>query len=370
MHIAICTPDLAPGDAVSNDVIGMYHALIDSGYKVKIFSENTNIIMPDIYNFKHIKDFLRNSKDMIIYHYSIGWDNGIKILKNLKCLKVIKYHNVTPPEFFKGIAENYIAACQSGRRQMKDIVGIKAKLYLADSEYNMNEILEEGGGSVRCMVVPPFHHIARLQQLEADINVINRFNDGKTNILTVGRVVPNKGHKALIDTFNIYRREYNKNSRLLIVGIEDPGLISYTMSLHSKLRELNLQNNVVFAGRVTDEALKAYYLAADVFMTTSMHEGFCVPLIEAMSMKIPIVAYASSAIPGTVGKVGLVWDEHDPELLAASVDRIVRDEEVRQSLGEMGRRRYQTTFTNEKIKQNLLEAFESSGLIPDGNIHK
>jgi len=369
MHIAICTPDLATGDAVGNDVIGMYHALLDSGYKVKIFSENTNIIMPDIYNFKDIKGFLQNSKDMIIYHYSIGWDNGINILKNLKCLKVIKYHNVTPPEFFVGIAENYAAACQSGRDQMKDIMRIKVDLYLATSEYNMNDILEESR-SVRCIIVPPFHHIARLQQLEADINVINRFNDGKTNILTVGRVVPNKGHKALIDTFNIYHREYNKNSRLFIVGKEDPALISYTMSLHSKLRRLYLENNVVFTGQVSDEALKAYYLSADVFMTTSMHEGFCVPLIEAMSMKIPIVAYASSAIPGTVGKVGLVWDEHNPELLAASVDIIVRDEEVRHSLGEMGWRRYQTTFTNERIKQNLLEAFESSGLIPDRRINQ
>jgi len=93
---------------------------------------------------------------------------------------------------------------------------------------------------------------------------------------------------------------------------------------------------VVFTGKVSEAALKAYYLLAHVFVITSHHEGFCVPLIEAMSMKIPIVAYGKTAIPETVGKVGLVWEECDPQLIAASINKIAQEESLRLTLGEMG----------------------------------
>ena len=92
---------------------------------------------------------------------------------------------------------------------------------------------------------------------------------------------------------------------------------------------------------------------------TSEHEGFCVPLVEAMSMGVPIVAYSSSAIPGTVDGAGLVWSERDPYLLAESINSIVRNGEVGQSLGEMGLRRYRQNFTNEHIRAKFLSALNN-----------
>ena len=109
-------------------------------------------------------------------------------------------------------------------------------------------------------------------------------------------------------------------------------------------------------GEVSDAALKAYYSIAHVFMITSEHEGFCVPLVEAMAMSIPIVAYGSSAIPVTVAGVGLVWSERDPYLLAESVNSIVRNRETGAALGKMGWRRYEQHFTNEKIRTKFLSA--------------
>jgi glycosyltransferase involved in cell wall biosynthesis len=117
-----------------------------------------------------------------------------------------------------------------------------------------------------------------------------------------------------------------------------------------------VENSVVFAGEVSDSALKAYYTLAHVFMMTSEHEGFCVPLVEAMSMKIPIVAYGSSAIPDTVGGAGLVWEERNPYLLAESVNSIIKGNGIGASLGELGFRRYQSHFTNEKIEARFLSS--------------
>jgi glycosyltransferase involved in cell wall biosynthesis len=113
---------------------------------------------------------------------------------------------------------------------------------------------------------------------------------------------------------------------------------------------------VKFTGGVSDNALKAFYQSANVFMTTSEHEGFCVPLVEAMAMKVAIVAYASSAIPGTVGDVGLVWKERNPYLLAESINSIASDSNLSRALGEMGRRRYERYFTNRKIEAEFLSA--------------
>ena len=363
IRVAICTPYLDHGDAVSNDVIGMYQALIENGFEAAVFAQNGLIPYPHVHQPEALKDFIKSPHDILIYHHSVGWDSGIHLLRSLKCCKVVKYHNITPPEFFEGIANNYFIACRFGRTQLKDIVKAKADLYLADSTFNLNELLAQGYPLEKCGILPPFHHINRLTLLEADASVVSRFNDGKTNLLVVGRLSPNKGHLALIDTFSIYHLTYNQESRLIIVGKEDPGLASYKHSLKMRIRELDLENSVFFAGHVQDKTLKAYYLVAHVFIITSLHEGFCVPLVEAMSMKIPIVAYGSTAIPETVGKVGFVWKECDPELMAASVDRIVQDEFLRSSLVEMGLNRYQSMFTNSKIKERLFESLRMANLI-------
>ncbi len=98
-------------------------------------------------------------------------------------------------------------------------------------------------------------------------------------------------------------------------------------------------------------------------MLTSEHEGFCVPLVEAMAMKVPIIAFASSAIPGTIGDAGLVWKERNPYLLAESIDYLNRDESLSAALGQMGRRRYEQVFSNDKIAEEFLKALNQAGLI-------
>src|SRR6185312_16592384 len=105
--------------------------------------------------------------------------------------------------------------------------------------------------------------------------------------------------------------------------------------------------------------LKAYYARASVFVCASEHEGFCVPVVEAMALKVPIVAYGTTAVPHTVGDAGLIWDEPDPFLLAQSIDTVVRDAAVRRQLTERGWRRYRNLFANERIERDFLHALRS-----------
>ncbi len=137
---------------------------------------------------------------------------------------------------------------------------------------------------------------------------------------------PTKGIARLIDAFAVYHHQYNTRSRLFVVGKEDPRLAAYTASLHEQVDRLEVAGAVVFTGEVSESLLKTHYLLADAFLMTSQHEGFGVPLIEAMAMNVPLVALGTTAVPGTIGEAGLVWEENDPYLLAESIHQVTQDQ--------------------------------------------
>lgn len=361
-RIALLTPTLLIADAISNDVYGMQAVLRSRGHDVRLFAnESTSAV--EVFPLSKIKSFLKAPEDILIYHYSMGWDFGLDLLRQLKCRKVLKYHNITPPEFFAGISIEYETVCRKGREQVKDIATANCDLYLADSQYNAEELIREGADRSKCVVVPPFHNIDKLAGLAPDTSVLDQYVNHTLNILMVGRVAPNKGHGALIETLAAYREYYRMNARLLIVGKEAPQLAIYSHWLRQLAASKALDGAVDFVGGVTDEQLKAYYLAADFFLLTSEHEGFCVPLVEAMAMKVPIIAYASSAVPATIGDAGLVWPERNPYLLAASIDYLNRDESASAALGLRGRHRYEHLFATGQIAHQFTVAMSQAGLI-------
>jgi glycosyltransferase involved in cell wall biosynthesis len=357
-RVALLVPCLTDADAVSNDVLGMYSALEARGHDVCIFAFFWNVSGPKVRHFTKIERFIDHPSALLIYHHSTGWGEALGIVRQARCRRIVKYHNVTPPEFFERIHTDYVNACRDGRRQLVEFARAGCDLYLFDSRYNMRELMFEGVHEAASFIIPPFHKIDRLMELNADLAVLDRYSDGRTNVLSVARLAPNKGHAALIDAFAVYHHHYNPASRLLIVGKVDERLSIYADSLRLRAMDLDLANSVVFCGEVPDSALKSYYLLADAFMMTSEHEGFCVPIVEAMAMSVPVVAYGSSAVPGTVGKAGIVWDDPDPDLLAGSLDRMVSDPEASAALGKMGRVRYESRFTREKIESRFMTALD------------
>ena len=340
----------------------MQNVLRQRGHDTRLFA-NVSPSSIDVFPLSKIRKFLKEPGDILIYHYSMGWNFGLDLLEDLTCRKVIKYHNITPPEFFAGISIDYETVTTQGREQIKDIATANCDLYLADSQYNAEELIQEGADRSKCVVVPPFHHIDKLARLAPDTSVLDQYVDSTLNILMVGRVAPNKGHGSLIEALAVYNHQYHGRARLLIVGKEAPQLASYSQWLRQLATSKGLDGSVIFEGGVSDEQLKAYYLAADFFMLTSEHEGFCVPLVEAMAMKVPIIAFASSAIPGTIGEAGLVWKERNPYLLAESIDYLNRDEALSAALGQMGRRRYERVFSNDRIAEEFLKTLNQAGLI-------
>jgi glycosyltransferase involved in cell wall biosynthesis len=358
-RIAILTPTLTSADAVSNDVLTMRRVLRERGHEVRIFAENSSLAGEKIAAPAAALSYLRANDDVLIYHHSIGCTSGVETMQAARCRKIVKYHNVTPPEFFDGISEAHQQLCESGRAQLKDIVAAQPDLYLAASEFNSLDLIAAGSEEHKTFVVPPFNQAEGLRAGEADLELFDTYHDESVNLLTVGGVRPNKGHGDLIEAFAIYYYNFNAQARLFIVGSANHAFEPYAAALRRLIDEWSLGSRVVFTGEVSNEALKSYYLLADALLMTSEHEGFCVPLVEAMAMKVPIIAYASTAIPETADDTALIWDERDPYLMAQSIDFLQTNEDARMALVYRGSRRYEDNFSNHAIEKRFLELLES-----------
>src|SRR5215213_2201978 len=354
-RIAILTPTLTSADAVSNDVLTMRRVLSERGHEVRIFAENSSLAGEQIEPPAAALSYLRASDDMLIYHHSIGCTSCVETMRAAKCRKIVKYHNVTPPEFFEGISEQHQHLCEAGRSQLKEIVAARPDLYLAASAFNAADLIAAGSEDHQTFVIPPFNQADELRAGEADLELLDSYRDDSVNLLMVGGVRPKKGHAERIEAFATYYYHFNSQARLFIVGAGNDAFEAYAAALRRLIDEWLIDSRIVFTGEVSNQSLKSYYLLADALLMTSEHEGFCVPLVEAMAMKVPIVAYASTAIPETAQDAALIWDERDPFLMAQSIDFLQTNEAEKMALVYRGSRRYEENFSNRAIEKRFLD---------------
>jgi glycosyltransferase involved in cell wall biosynthesis len=169
-----------------------------------------------------------------------------------------------------------------------------------------------------------------------DADVLRRYDDDWTNLLFVGRLSPNKKQEDLARIFYHYKR-INPRSRLFLVGSARQ-VPRYRQILDELVRRLGV-SDVVITGGVSHAALVAYYKLASAFVCMSEHEGFCVPLIEAMRFDLPLIAYDSSAVAETLDGTGVLVHDKDHEQIAELIHCIVEDKELSADIIAKQRRR-------------------------------
>lgn len=362
-RFAITTSVLAPDDAVGNDVLGMQSCLTAAGHEALLFAEAWGGVDRPVRPAAELSRLARDPNAVLIYHHGTTWRRGLRLLKRARCRKVLRYHNVTPASYFEGISPIHQRACQAGRAELRPMIECGMDRYLADSDYNRQELIELGAPPERAFVLPPFHPVDRLLEAVPDPATLAACRDGRWNVLFVGRMVPNKGHLLLAEAFAIFRRHYQPQARLVFVGREEWRLQRYFAQVRECVERLGLAGAVVFAGDVPVAVLRAYYQTARLFVSASAHEGFCVPAIEAMALGVPVVAYGSSALPETVGDAGVVWPEPDPYALAAAMGRVARDPDLAGALAARGRARYRDHYRT----THLTAAFLRAVAVPQGS---
>lgn len=321
MRIIQILTTIAFGDAVSNDTLAIRDIIRERGYETAIYAEHIDTRLPagtakTVDRLPKLQD-----TDVILYHASTGTRLNFD-LPGYPGKKIMIYHNITPDSFFQGYSQEAVRLTRYGYEGMRFLAD-KVDYCIADSDYNRQQLYKMGYKCVIdvCPIIIPFEDYDQTP----DGKVIDRYNgDGWTNLLFVGRIAPNKCQEDVIRAFYCYQRDYNPMSRLFLVG-SSGGMEKYEGELKRYVNLLGLEDKVVFPGHIKFNEILAYYKIADVFICMSEHEGFCVPLVEAMFFKTPIVAYRSSAVPETLGKGGILLKDKDPYVAAAVVDRIIND---------------------------------------------
>ncbi len=360
-RVAIISGDCPPGDAVGNDVREMQRILTQQGHSVEIFTSPWGRDPARSPEGRTVPAYLGGSSTALaIYHHAGGWEGGVRLISRLQCRRVIRYHNVTPAHFFESYDPRFAAACRLGREQLRELVAARCDLYLSASAYNQSEFLELGADPARCAVVYPFHQVRRMLSASPDPAVLADLGDGRSNWLFIGRLVPHKGHRFLLDAFAAYLRHHDADGRLIMVGRGEWALRRYRQELEEQASRLGIRNQILFLGRVSESELRAYYETATALVVASEHEGFCVPVVEAMALGVPVVAYGAAAVPDTVGEAGLLWPQPDPFLLAASVDRLRRQPALRAALAQRGRDRFRQHFDLPHIEGAFVQALAAA----------
>jgi glycosyltransferase involved in cell wall biosynthesis len=273
----------------------------------------------------------------------------------LRGAKVLQYHNITPAAFFAPYDAGLFRLAALGRRELATLAG-RVDLALGDSDFNRQEL--EALGFQRTGVMPIAVNTERITGAPRRPALERILADGLINILFVGRIVPNKRIEDHIRLAEMYKRYVDAYYRFIFVGRYD-GLPRYYAQIRALIEQYEmLPDRFWFTGPVPDEDLAAFYRWADVYVSLSEHEGFCVPLVEAMAADVPIVAYAAGAVPETLGGAGLLFSPKDLEVAAELMGSVVYDRKIRAGVLEGQRRRLQD-FAPEQIERRLMQMLES-----------
>lgn len=344
----------AYGDAIGGEIFTVRTALRAAGYESDVFVELVDArVAGEVRPYQEYRE-VSHPDNVVLLHFSLG-SKVSALARAIDDRLVLIYHNITPAEWFAPYALGLARDCQRGRVELA-MLAERTTLALGDSEYNRQEL--EQLGFENTGVLPLIIDLSRLDE-PADPMVIDRFDDGRTNLLFVGRCVPNKRIEDLLRFFAYYRRFIDHRSRLIMVG-EYRSFVLYFDALQQLASELGL-DEVYFTGHVSQAELNAYYRVADCFLCTSEHEGFCVPIFEAMYRDLPVVAYSAAAIPYSTGGGVLLLNDKDPAMLAEAVHQVLTDDELRGRL-IVRQRQALATLDREQLVSSLMHNLASAGL--------
>lgn len=346
MEVHQFATSLAYGDAISDEMIEIQKVLRRAGFPSQIF---TRFYDPRLAGL--VKDYREyrqysSSGNIVIFHFSIGSPVS-RMFFRVPDRKIMIYHNITPHEFFLDTHRLLARECYKGRLEIKLFVD-KVDLALGDSEFNRREL--EAAGYRRTGVLPILMDFSRFDR-PADPVTRGLLDDGKTTILFVGRLIPNKKYEDVIKTFSFYKKHFNRDSRLVLAG-DHRGWERYWHGLQGLTDRLSLAD-VHFTGHVEFEELLAYYEVADIYLSLSEHEGFGVPLIEAFYKKVPVIAYGAGAVKETMNGGGILLAEKDFLRTAALIDALLSDKRLRLSIIE-GQTRALQKYSRENTSRVLL----------------
>ena len=336
------------GDAIGDSARKVRDMLRRAGHQSDLFAMTIDEELRD--DVRPFEDTAAYHGDVTIFHFALP-SPMTDAFAALKGGRVLQYHNITPAEFFAPYDAGLFRLAALGRRELQTLAG-RVDLALGDSDFNRQELEAMGFGQTG--VMPIAVNIERITGAPRRPALERILSDGLINILFVGRIVPNKRIEDHIRLAEVYKRYVDSYYRFIFVGRTD-GVPRYYAQVRALIAEYQmLPDRFWFTGPVPDEDLAAFYRWADVYVSLSEHEGFCVPLVEAMAADVPVLAYAAGAVPETLGGSGVLFSPKDLELAAETMGMLVYDTPFREGVLE-GQRRRLADFSSPRIEATLNE---------------
>ena len=337
-------PSISLGDATSNIAFHIQNYIKNQGYQSEIFVEHINESVRGM--CQTFDSSMISKNDGLIYHHAIAC-NVLKDVILHSGSKALIYHNITPADFFIEYDIRFYGILQKGRDQLP-LLAPFFPISLGDSSFNVQELRECGFQNPAVMgigITPEKWNIESLPSL------FDKFYDGGTNILYVSRVSPNKCQHDLIEAFEHYKR-LDPNSRLIIVGSFDPS-DNYCRRITQIVKDSKVKDSIFIVGKVNEQELYTYYRLGDLFWSMSEHEGFGVPLLEAMWFDIPVLAFSKCAVSETMGNGGILfYDKCDMAKLSALAYTINHDKQIKKAIIS-NQRSHRTKFLPEKMNSRI-----------------
>ena len=353
MHQFIAT--LNPHDATGTHALKLRDALRAAGWRSDIFAE---AIHDDLASeaYKHwMYPEHAAPGDVAIYQFTTSSAVAGYLAEHGLPL-ILDFHNFTGPEYFVGWEPRSVARAAAAADELA-LLAPEALLGLAKSPFSRDELRR--AGCRRTEVVPVLADYGRVAQTpdpRVAAELAEQSAGGGADILFVGRIVPSKAQHELVKALWAFRRLYDGKARLHLVG--GTSSFAYTKALQDYVHDLGLSAAVRLPGEVSDAALAAYFAAADVYLSLSAHEGFGVPLVEAMVAGVPVVTRGAGAVSDTVAGAALVLAAADPSYVAAVLHRACTDRRLRAALTAAGARR-SAALSGDAVATRTIDAVAS-----------
>jgi len=340
------------GDAVGDNARVLRDLFRSWGHESNIFALTIDEGLEE--EIRPWQDGSARDGDVTILHFAVPSPMSAAFA-TLPGTRVLHYHNVTPAHFFAPFDAGICRMAAMGRRELAGLAG-RVDLALGVSEFNRREL--DALGFAATGVLPIVVDTARLTGARRVPSLETTLQDGLVNILFVGRIAPNKKIEDHIKLAEHYKRSVDVYYRFIFVGRDD-AMPRYSAAMRALIDEFRmLPDRFWFTGPVPDDELAAYYRNAHAYVSLSEHEGFCVPLVEAMAMDVPVLAYAAAAVPETLGGAGVSFAPKDLEQAAELLSALVYDQPFRQDV-LAGQRRRLADFARSRLEPQVRAMLES-----------
>ena len=327
-------PTLLPGDGTGNAARAMQHRIKEIGLDSLMFVQEDKVNM-GYPIFDQYKEFAKKD-DILIYH--LATSSGIpSYLKKLGQPVVVYYQNLTPAKYFRPYDSSAAALQDRGMAELK-MLGEVSVMGMAPSKFNLQDLSEGGFPLVEQVpiILDPTDFMGKIDNMASKL-LFDFTERGFSNWLFVGRLVPNKAQEYLIMALAAHREIFGDTAVLHLVG--RPSYKGYARALYELTVKLELEDRVNFVMGVSAAELASFYAMSDVFISASEHEGFCMPIVEALFHGLPVIAYDAAAVPETLGIGGVHLPSRDSVLIATWANRLVESSDTRNSFVRLASQR-------------------------------